>query len=175
MITPPTIRQKQEEKEKVFHGFHIPEIQIQENSQTHSSFSDTQPFDYTEWMNEDDVEEDNLHGGNETLGNLHIHSMTNQIPFFIEDDSQSDMDHLVCQIENYELNYTIKQLISILDYYGFQKNRNQFKKSELISHILLFENNPENYLKTMERKKKWFYLNQIAEDKQLKKYLLGWK
>jgi hypothetical protein len=71
---------------------------------------------------------------------------------------------------NYQLNYTVKQLLLICDYYGIQ-NKNK-KKDEIINELVFFETNPENMEIVCKRQNMWFYANELKNDKFMKKYVL---
>jgi hypothetical protein len=88
-------------------------------------------------------------------------------------NSISDTDIMVKMLD-YDLNYNVKQLLLICEYYGIVKTvkANKFKKDEIISFLLEFEENPENYLIVYKRKQLWFFMNELKNDKFMKKYLL---
>jgi hypothetical protein len=85
----------------------------------------------------------------------------------------SDTDIMV-KILDYDLNYNVKQLLLICEYYGIVKTvkANKFKKDDIISFLLEFEEDPENYLIVYKRKQLWFFMNELKNDKFMKKYLL---
>jgi hypothetical protein len=78
------------------------------------------------------------------------------------------------EMKNYEMNYTIKQLFLICDYYGLTKQAKSrtMKKNEIISLIMIFENDMENIEIVMKRKEMWYYMDLLKADKMMKKYLL---
>ena len=81
---------------------------------------------------------------------------------------------IASQILNYQMNFTIKQLIVICDYYGISKEikLNKATKIEIINTLVYFENNSINEDVVLKRKNVWFYLNEIKNDKIMKKYVL---
>ena len=81
---------------------------------------------------------------------------------------------IMVKILDYDLNYNVKQLVLICEYYGIAKTvkANKFKKDEIISFLLEFEENPENYSIVYKRKQLWFFMNELKNDKFMKKYLL---
>ena len=81
---------------------------------------------------------------------------------------------IMVKILDYDLNYNVKQLLLICEYYGIVKTvkANKFKKDDIISFLLEFEENPENYLVVYKRKQLWFFMNELKNDKFMKKYLL---
>ncbi len=83
-------------------------------------------------------------------------------------------DDLYTEMVNYDVNYTVKQLLLICDYYGLMKDvrTNKMKKQDLIEQILLFENNIENYEVVTRRKELWYYINELKNDKMMKKFVI---
>jgi len=75
---------------------------------------------------------------------------------------------------NYELNYNVKQLLLICEYYNIAKQlrRNKCNKPDIINTLVLFENDPENFEIMIKRKQLWFYINECKNDKFMKKYVL---
>ena len=81
---------------------------------------------------------------------------------------------IASQILNYQMNFTIKQLIVICDYYGISKEikLNKATKIEIINALVYFENNSINEDVVLKRQNLWFYLNELKNDKIMKKYVL---
>jgi hypothetical protein len=71
----------------------------------------------------------------------------------------------------YEMNYTIKQLIMIGEYYSL-KNIKKANKFSIIYGILDFENKAENKELVYKRKLLWIYIDELKKDKFMKKYIL---
>ena len=80
------------------------------------------------------------------------------------------------EILNYKINYTVKQLLQICDYYGILKNIKLMKanKDEIINSIVFFETNPDNYDMTVKRKQMWYYIEELKSDKFMKKFVCVW-
>jgi hypothetical protein len=80
------------------------------------------------------------------------------------------------QMINYHENYTIKQLLQICDYYGFAKDMksNKFTKEQIVDYLVGFETDIENSDIVFKRQNMWFYMNELASDKFMKKFIL-WK
>jgi len=76
----------------------------------------------------------------------------------------------------YDTNYTTKQLLVICDYYGLLKEVkiNKFKKPDIISLLLDFEENITNSLIVYKRKQLWYFMEELKNDKFMKKYILLW-
>jgi hypothetical protein len=75
---------------------------------------------------------------------------------------------------DYHMNYNVKQLMLICDYYGLLREvkNNKFKKQEIIALIVDFEENIENTLVVYKRKQLWYFINELKNDKFMKKYIL---
>lgn len=122
-----------------------------------------------EYLNDEDEEDkDNIIDISTYLKEFEALAMHNNNQFL-----QSD-DEIFVQMKNYDINYNIKQLNLICEYYGLSKNirLNKMKKQEIIEQILLFENNTENIESVIKRKECWFYLNELKNDKMMKKYII---
>jgi len=81
---------------------------------------------------------------------------------------------LIAKSIDYDTNYNVKQLLTICDYYGLLKEVkiNKFKKPELILFLLDFEENMENSLIVYKRKQLWYFMEELKNDKFMKKYIL---
>ena len=120
-------------------------------------------------------------------------SNDNNISFFLDEDentnleenvSSFDMTTFLQQIENddlmipniihYHENFTIKELLLICDYYGISKElkTNKCKKDIIVEVLANFESKFENIDIVSKRKTLWFYINELKNDKFMKKYLL---
>ena len=109
------------------------------------------------------------------------------ISFFLEEETteETDIQVLLEELENpncnldlnilscYEKN-TCKELMLICEYYGIAKEAkaNKYKKDQIIFLIIVFESNPENLNTVYQRKNLWFYMNELKNDKIMKKYVL---
>jgi len=83
---------------------------------------------------------------------------------------QFDNDNLIAQHMDYYENYNIKMLHHIANYYKIPKNR--LKKDELIGLIIQFENDPENSELVYNRKRLWYYINELKDDKYFSKFII---
>lgn len=101
----------------------------------------------------------------------------------IDDDYLLELDNLIKDIHddnkvplivNYNENYTIKELLLICEYYGFLKEIKSAKcnKAEIIEVIVDFETDPSNEDIVFRRQNMWFYINELKQDKFMKKYIL---
>lgn len=82
-------------------------------------------------------------------------------------------DELFSKKVNYQVNFTVKQLMMICDYYGLLKElKGRSKnKNDLIEILVEFENNATNSVIIYQRKKLWFYLEELKKDAFMKKYI----
>jgi hypothetical protein len=85
---------------------------------------------------------------------------------------QDDDVYLI--MKDYELNYNVKQLLLICEYYGISKDIrvNKLKKQDIIEQIILFEKNMENIEITIKRKEMWYYMSELKNDKMMKKFVI---
>jgi len=75
---------------------------------------------------------------------------------------------------DYKINYTVKDLLLICEYYGISKEMktNKCNKEEIIVVLVGFENNPENKDIVLRRQSMWYCINKLKNDKFMKKYVL---
>lgn len=85
-------------------------------------------------------------------------------------DSQ---DEMYASMNNYEVNYTVKHLQQIIDYYEIKLGKGRKKKDDLICEILLFEEKLENVEIVFKRKEMWYYMEELKKDKFMKKFIFG--
>ena len=78
------------------------------------------------------------------------------------------------KLVHYDINYTVKQLLQICEYYGISKDLRISKcnKSDILNTLIIYENNIENQERVNKRKKLWHYINELKNDKFMKKYVL---
>jgi len=88
----------------------------------------------------------------------------------------TEFDLKVSQMVDYSINYTVKDLLLICDYYGIGKQLKTLKanKEQIIESIVIFENDSNHTLIVIKRRKLWFYMNELKKDKFMKKYILSW-
>jgi hypothetical protein len=96
--------------------------------------------------------------------------------FFLEQIEKNEFqeDLMVPNIIHYHENFTIKELLLICDYYGISKEikLNKCKKDIIIQILVDFETNYENRDIVSKRQNLWFYINELKNDKFMKKYIL---
>ena len=96
----------------------------------------------------------------------------NDLPISNSDSSCYDDDTLMAEIVDYDTNYTVKQMLTICEYYSLLKEVRGYKKEDIITHVLLFEKNDDNQSIVLKRKEMWYYMNQLKEDDKMKKYIM---
>jgi hypothetical protein len=82
-------------------------------------------------------------------------------------------DDLFVEMKNYDLNYNVKQLMLICEYYNFKDIRvSKLKKQDIIEQIVMFEANLENIDIVSKRKELWFYIDELKNDKMMKRFVI---
>jgi len=91
----------------------------------------------------------------------------------IENNEMPD-DLLIPQMINYNENFTVRQLLIICEYYGFAKDikTNKYNKEQIINFLVSFESDPKNSDIVFKRQNMWFYMNELKNDKFMKKFIL---
>lgn len=85
-----------------------------------------------------------------------------------------DEDNLCTKLIHYDINYTVKQLFLICEYYGIAKDLRITKcnKTDILNTLIIYENNIENIEIVKKRKNLWHYMTELKNDKFMKKYVL---
>jgi len=85
-----------------------------------------------------------------------------------------DNDLMLPQMINYNENFTVKELLLICEYYGFAKDVriNKFNKEQIIDFLVSFESDTNNSDIVFKRQNMWFYMNELKNDKFMKKFVL---
>ena len=75
---------------------------------------------------------------------------------------------------DYKINYTVKELLLICEYYGLAKELKIQKccKDIIILVLVDFESNPLNNTIVLRRQEMWRCINILKNDKFMKKYVL---
>ena len=91
----------------------------------------------------------------------------------IENNEMPD-DLLIPQMINYNENFTVRQLLIICEYYGFAKDikTNKYNKEQIINFLVSFESDPKNSDIVFKRQNMWFYMNELKNDKFMRKFIL---
>jgi len=70
----------------------------------------------------------------------------------------------------YEINYTVKMLTQILEYYKICKRK--LKKQDMISKIVEFETDVQNIEMVERRRMFWQYIAELKQDEYMSKYII---
>ena len=81
-------------------------------------------------------------------------------------------DYFLAQMSEYDLNYTLKQISMIYEYYNIGKI-SKLKKADIIQAIVIFEHDTENCEIVMRRQQLWHYLEELKADKFMKRFVLS--
>lgn len=92
----------------------------------------------------------------------------------IENTDYLNNDLIIPQMINYNENFTVKELLIICEYYGFAKElkNNKSNKQQIIHFLVTFESDPSNFHIVCKRQNMWFYINELKNDKFMKKYVI---
>jgi len=87
--------------------------------------------------------------------------------------NEEEVDDMYATITDYDENYTTKQLLQICEYYGLIKEVRSAKgkRLDVIGALVMFESNFENGAKVYRRKQLWHYMNELKNDKFMKKFV----
>ena len=106
---------------------------------------------------------------------------SNEIPNFLDDfDFSNEINDLnnegiieVISVD-YKINYTVKELLLMCEYYGIAKElkNNKCCKDVIIHFLVDFESNPLNNTIVLRRQEMWRCINILKNDKFMKKYVL---
>jgi len=103
-----------------------------------------------------------------------------------EENNEINLEDFISEIEmsenflnvpimsSYSVKLTVKHLLLICEYYGFSKEMKlqKYNKKQIIEKIVSFEAEPDNYNIVTKRHNSWFYMNELKNDKFMKKFLL---
>ena len=90
------------------------------------------------------------------------------------DNTELNYELCIPQMINYRENYTLKELLLICEYYGFAKElkNNKYNKEQIIEYLVLFESDNNYSDIVFKRQNMWFYINELKNDKFMKKFIL---
>ena len=84
----------------------------------------------------------------------------------------TEEDEIFSKKIDYSVNFTVKQLSMICDYYGLSKGMKRNKnKNDLIEALVTFESDPSNSAVVFQRRKMWFYLEELKRDSFMKRFI----
>ena len=92
----------------------------------------------------------------------------------VNEESNLLQDLRIPHVLDYSENYTVKELVLICDYYGFSKEikANKLTKDMLIQCLVDYELDPTNSVIVEKRRNMWFFINELKNDKFMKKFVL---
>lgn len=92
---------------------------------------------------------------------------------FMNEIEQTELDSVPHKI-NYHENFTVKELLTICEYYGCSKylKANKCNKEQIIDYLVTFESDLENTDIVFRRQNMWFYINELKNDQFMKKFVL---
>jgi hypothetical protein len=103
----------------------------------------------------------------------------------INDDFEQEFDDIIHNIndstnaivterEHYNINFTIKQLLVVCDYYGLSKmlKSNKNNKEYIVNALVLFEKDYANQDIVFKRRNMWYFMAELKNDKFMKKYII---
>ena len=99
---------------------------------------------------------------------------SNEIPNFLDDFDFENEGIIEVMSVDYKLNYTVKELLLICEYYGISKELKIHKccKDVIIQFLVDFESIPLNNTIVLRRQEMWRCINILKNDKFMKKYVL---
>ena len=105
---------------------------------------------------------------------FNIHDFMQEIEEFEDVKLDEEEDLKITQLINYTENYTVKVLLLICEYYGIAKELKATKctKDVIIQFLVDFESKPINREIVFKRQNLWFYMDELKNDKFMKKYVL---
>jgi hypothetical protein len=121
---------------------------------------------------------------------MNVPNVDENITFELYDSSSNDgfeqeLDDLILNINdsansivtesnNYHVNFTIKQLLVICDYYGLSKmmKSNKNNKEYIVNALVLFEKDYANQDIVFKRRNMWYFMAELKNDKFMKKYII---
>jgi len=80
-------------------------------------------------------------------------------------------NEIVAQQINYDLNYPLKYINNIMDFYQIKKSK--LNKKQMIEKIVEYENNPENNLAVFERKRLFDNYIELKNNKFFSKFIIS--
>lgn len=100
--------------------------------------------------------------------------ITNMLNELENTNTKSNFNENISKLIDYTLNYKLKELHLICEYYNILKEvkQNKYNKEQIIDIIVAFENNIDNSEIVYRRLNMWFYINELKNDKFMKKFIL---
>jgi hypothetical protein len=83
-----------------------------------------------------------------------------------------DIQEKVAKKLNYQLNFSLKDILRICDYYEIAKKQRKGKKEFLVEQLVEFEENPLHWEKVQKRQHLWYCIEELKKDSFMKKCIL---
>jgi hypothetical protein len=114
-------------------------------------------------MLQDDIEK------KKDISNYNDDILSLSLPYYIEKSAYCGEDELY-----YNEKYTIKELMKICQYYGISKDikSSKCKKQDIVSTIVFFEGQSENFEIVKKRHSMWAYITELVMDTKMRSYIL---
>ena len=130
-------------------------------------------------INRDNIDKENVffsldENVNNDNNNDNSHDLIKMLDDFDSVNQMNNEEITEVMFFEYKINYTVKGLLLICEYYGIAKElkNNNYNKEEIIYCLVNFENNPLNSDIVLRRQGMWYYISQLKSDKFMKKYVL---
>ena len=113
-------------------------------------------------------------------GSTELFDINNELLKLHDKLNQNALKMNICNINNVDTTieeialYTVKQLMIICDYYDISKciKMCKFKKQDIIETIITFEIDILNFEIVNKRRLLWKYLNELKNDKLMKRFII---
>ena len=100
---------------------------------------------------------------------MNLNDDLKDLSYFIKKDLYNGNDEYY-----YNEEYKLKDLLKICQYYGIKSSvkASKCKKQDIVSTIVYFEGQSENYDIVEKRHKMWAFMTELLEDTKMKSYLI---
>ena len=88
-----------------------------------------------------------------------------------ENTTNDDIYDIVNLTLFYNINYTLKGIVQIMQYYDIYKGKNKLLKTELIQMLLFYETDPANKVIVEKRLRLWSNIQELKQDAYFSKYI----
>lgn len=99
-------------------------------------------------------------------------NLTNETNFTNETKltNETNIDCFIAQQIDYDMNYPLKYIVQIMDYYQFKKTK--LNKKQMIERIVEYESLPENFYNVCERKRLFDNYIELKNNKFFSKFII---
>ena len=114
------------------------------------------------------------HGAENITFELCDITSSNEEEFIPNTNNDDSANYIVTEHEHYTINFTIKQLLVICEYYGLSKmlKSNKKNKEYIINVLICFEKDFKNQDIVFKRRNMWYFMAELNNDKFMKKYII---